>query len=192
MKSKITSLVIACVMMSFATLAASPASLSVTASSSKVFKIAYTNAETGTVKVSIYDAANQLMFVEVLNNVASFVRPYNFSELPEGEYTIVVSDKNGKQAEKINYTSNKINSVISVSEIINEANKYILNVTNNGTEEVWVRIFDNENTMIHEQALEVTGNFGLIYNLKHLKSNTNSNVTFEVSTSSGKFERITF
>jgi len=192
MKSKITSLVIACVMMSFAAMAASPASLSVTASSSKVFKIAYTNAEAGTVKVAIYDAANQLMFVEVLNNVASFVRPYNFSELPEGEYTIVVTDKNGKQAEKINYASNKINSFISVSEVINEENKYVLNVTNNGTEEVWVRIFDNDNAMIHEQAVEVTGSFGLIYNLNHVKSNTNSNVTFEVSTSGGKFERITF
>ena len=71
-------------------------------------------------------------------------------------------------------------------------NKYILNVTNNGTEEVLVRIFDNENVMIHEQAVEVTGSFGLIYNLNHVKSNTTSNVTFEVSTSSGKFERITF
>ena len=192
MKSKITLLVIACVLMSFAAMAASPSSLSITASSPKTFKIAYTNAEAGTVKVSIYDAANQLLFVEVLNNVASFVRPYNFSEMPEGEYTIVVNDKNGKHAEKINYASNKINSFISVSEIINEENKYVLNVTNNGTEEVWVRIFDNENAMIHEQAVEVTGSFGLIYNLNHVKTNTNSNITFEVSTSSGKFERITF
>ena len=192
MKSKFNSLVIACVMMSFASVAKSPASLSVTASSANVFKINYKANETGTVKISIYDSNNELVFVEVLNNVTSFVRPYNFNELPEGEYTIVVADKNGKQAEKVNYASNKINSFISVSEVADAENKYALSVTNNGTEEVFVRIFDNDYNMIHEQSVQVTGSFGLIYNLNNLKSAAASTVTFEVSTSSGKFEKITF
>ena len=192
MKSKINALVIACVMMSFAAVAASPVTMSVTTSSASVFKINYKTAEVGTVKISIYDNNNQLVFVEVLNNVASFVRPYNFTEMSEGEYTIVVATKNGKQAEKVNYSVSKVESVISVSEVANAENKYMLNVTNNGTEEVYVRIFNNENILVHEQSVQVTGSFGLIYNLNKLKSTTESNVTFEVSTSSGKFEKITF
>ena len=192
MKSKINALVIACVMMSFAAVAASPVTMSVTTSSASVFKINYKTAEVGTVKISIYDNNNQLVFVEVLNNVASFVRPYNFTEMSEGEYTIVVATKNGKQAEKVNYSVSKVESVISVSEVANAENKYMLNVTNNGTEEVYVRIFNNENILVHEQSVQATGSFGLIYNLNKLKSTTESNVTFEVSTSSGKFEKITF
>ena len=193
MKSKINALVvIACVMMSFAAVAAAPASLSVTASSSNVFNITYKTAEVSHVKISIYNNSNTLVFSEVLNNVASFVRPYNFSELTEGEYTIVVSNKNGTQAEKINFASNKINSIISVSEVANTENKYVLTVTNNGTEEVFVRIFDHESAMIHEQSVSVTGSFGLIYNLSKVKSASTSSVTFEVSTASGKFEKITF
>jgi hypothetical protein len=190
MKSKINALVVAFIMMSVVAGAAAPASLSVTASASNVFNITYKTADVSNVKISIYNNANTLVFSEVLNNVASFVRPYNFSELTEGEYTIVVSNKNGTQAEKVNFSSNKINSIISVSEVANAENKYALTVTNNGTEEVFVRIFDNESAMIHEQSVNVTGSFGLIYNLSKVKSS--SAVTFEVSTASGKFERITF
>lgn len=192
MKSKFNSLVIVCVMMSFAAIAASPASLSVTPSAANVFNITYKTAETATVKIAIYNNSNELVFTEVLNSVASFVRPYNFSELTEGEYTIVVSNKNGKQAEKVNYTSNKISSVITVSEVANAENKYVLNVKNNGTEAVFVKIYNNDDTLVHEQSLQVTGSFGLIYNLNKVKSTSASSITFEVSTSSGKFEKITF
>ena len=193
MKSKINFLVLACVVMSFAAVAKSPVALSVTATASaSVFNITYKTAETGNVKISIYNESNALMFTEVLNNVASFVRPYNFSELTEGEYTIVVSTKNGTQAEKVNYSANKINSFISVSKVANAENKYVLNVTNNGTEEVFVRIYDNTNELLHEQSVQVTGSFGLIYNLSRVTSISDSSVTFEVATSSGKVETIRF
>jgi len=192
MKSRISALVVAGVMMSFAAVAINPESLSITATSATVFNINYKTAEVGTVKISIYDSTNELVFEEVLSNVASFVRPYNFTELSQGEYTIVVANKNGKQAEKVNYTARKIQSIITVSEVANAENKYALNVTNNGTEEVYVRIFDMESNLIHEQFLKVTGSFGLIYNLNKVKSAAESMVTFEVSTSSGKFEKITF
>ena len=192
MKSKFNSLFIAFVMMSFASVAASPALLSVTASTAaSVFNINYKMVEKGTVNISIYDKSNELVFTEVLIDVKSFVRPYNFSELPEGEYTIVVADKNGKQAEKVNYTLSNIFSAISVSEVANEENKYILNVTNNGTENVEVRIYDNLQTLLHVQTVNVTGSFGLIYNLNQVKA-VSSTVTFEVTTNSGKVERITF
>lgn len=192
MKLKINALVIACVMMSFAAVAITPASLSVTASSSNVFNINYKTAEAGTVKIAIYDNNNILVFSEVLNNVASFVRPYNFTELNEGEYTIVVSNKNGKQAEKVNYAANTISSFINVSEVANAENKYALNVTNNGTEEVFVRIYNNQNELLHEQSVQVTGSFGLIYDLTKVKAASTTSVTFEVSTSNGKVETITF
>ncbi len=191
MKSKINALVIACVMMSFAA-AANPTLFSVTpTASTKVFNINYKAVGSGTVKISIFNSDNELVFTEALSGVTSFVRPYNFSELSEGEYTIVVADKNGKLAEKVNYASNKIESFISVSEIANAENKYALNVSNNGTEDVFVRIYNSENTLLHEQAVKVTGSFGLIYDLNKVKSEANS-ITFEVATSSGKFEKITF
>ena len=70
-----------------------------------VFNIHYRTAEKGRVKISIIDCKNKTVFSEVLLNTSSFVRPFNFSQLHEGVYTIVLEDKNGKQSEKINYTT---------------------------------------------------------------------------------------
>jgi hypothetical protein len=192
MKSTFNAFVISC-MMSFTAVAGSPAIVTVTpAANGMVFNINYKTTEAGTVKVSIYNNANQLVFAETINNVASFIRPYNFSQMSEGEYTIVVVDKNSNQVEKVNYSLNKLTSFISVSQVANAENKYALNVSNNGTEVVYVKIYDNNETLIHEQSVEVTGSFGLIYNLSQVKSTTGSAVTFEISTSNGKTQTIKF
>jgi hypothetical protein len=194
MNSKFNALVIACIMMSATAFADSPvASLSVVpASTASVYNVCYKTAEAGKVKVSIYNSSNQLIFAEVLNNVASFMRPYNFSQLAQGEYTIVLEDKNGKQVEKVNYAMNKINSFIKVIEVAHDENKYVLNVANNGTESVYVKIYNDANILLHAQTLEVTGNFALLYNLSKVKLTSDTAITFEISTSSGAVKTMTF
>ncbi|HEY9006421.1 MAG TPA: hypothetical protein VIM75_09815 [Ohtaekwangia sp.] len=190
MRSKITVLFFA-LMMSVAAFADSPTSLTVMSASAHVYKVYYKANEAGKVRVSIINNSNKAVFSEVLNNVASFVRPYNFSELPEGEYTIVVEDKNGKQVEKVQYSMSKITSFISVTEKANDPNKYILNVVNNGTDVVSVKIFAAEN-LLHEQTLQVTGNFGQVYNLNSVRTTNDMKITFVVTTSAGITRTIEF
>ncbi len=188
MTSKIVSLFVACVL-SVTAFAKTP-SMSVASSSASVYNVYYKSTETGNVKVSILNKNNVVVFSETLTNVSSFKRPYNFSNLEQGEYTIVLEDKAGKQVEKVSYYMNKVNTFIHVSEMANDDSKYMLNVTNDGSEDVYVKIY-NENGMLHEQQLKVTGTFGLIYNLSLVKS-VNSKITFEITTSSGKIEKMTF
>ena len=189
MKSKFSALVI-CFMMSVAAIAATPTSVLVKAATKEsVFNIHYSAIEKGNVKVSILDSNEKSVFNEVLTQVTSFVRPYNFSELPEGEYTIVIEDINGKQAEKINYTLNKITSFINVAKVANEGNKYWLNVANNGTDILSVRIYSQDGTQLHEQLVKVTGNLSLIYNLNKVKPGA---VRFEVTSGNGKTQTINF
>lgn len=175
--------------MSVAAVADSPASLSVTSTDASVYNVVYKASEAGKVKVSIYTQRNQLVFSEVLNNVTSFKRPYNFSQLEEGEYTIVLEDKNGKQVETVNHTTSKITSVINVKKLADNDNKYVLNVITNKAQDVFVKIYDGKNTLIYVQTLEVSGYFGLIYDLSKVKS-TNEPLTIEVSTASGQVESV--
>lgn len=191
MNSKLSVLVFAFIVSTASAFADAPTSLTVVPAASQVYKVYYKTNETGKVKVSIINSRNELVFSEVMSNVASFVRPYNFSELPEGEYTIVLEDKNGKQVEKVNYTMNKIVSFVKVTEVANADNKYMLNIANNGSEVVTVRIFSG-NALVHTQNIEVTGAFGQVYNLNQIKAATNASITFEVSSSSGKYQSITF
>jgi hypothetical protein len=105
MKSTLNVIIICLVFISHA-FASSPTSLAVMSSDKlNVFNIHYRTAEKGRVKISIIDCKNKTVFSEVLLNTSSFVRPFNFSQLHEGVYTIVLEDKNGKQSEKINYTT---------------------------------------------------------------------------------------
>lgn len=190
--SKITVLVVAFIMTAVAAFADAPVSLSVVpASNAYVYTVYYKTAESGKVKISIVNANDKLVFSEVLNNVASFSRPYNFSQLEEGQYTIILEDKNGRQVEKVNYTMNKINSIVKVTRLQNDADKFVLSVVNNGSENVMVRIYSADNTILHEQRVNVTGNFALMYNLSQAKIGVNQPVTFEVTTSD-KTEVVTF
>jgi len=189
MNSKITSLVIACVL-SLTAFAKTPLLSVAPSTTARVYDVYYKGTEAGNVKVSIYDNSNVLVFSETINDVTSFKRPYNFSNLSQGEYTIVLEDKNGKQVENVTYRTNTVNSFIHVSEVANAENKYMLNVTNDGTESVYVKILNSENEVLHEQQLKVTGTFGLIYNLSQVRPSTE--VTFEITTSNGKVQRMTF
>lgn len=190
MNSKITALLLALIVISFVGVAKGPVPFAVVPTAkANVYNIYYSSAEVGKVKISIYNAQNELVHTEVLSNVSSFKRPYNFSQVAEGQYKIVVEDKSGKHVEQVNYAMNKVQSFISVTEAANAENKYILNVTNNGTEEISVKIFSGSN-MIHSQALQVTGSFGLVYNLQKVK--TPESISFEVTTSNGTTQVIKF
>lgn len=163
---------------------------SVTPATASVYNVNYKSVEAGRIKVYIYNSTNTMVFSEVLNNVSSFSRPYNFSELAEGAYTIVLESKNGKQVEKIDYIKSRLTMLINMKEIANTESKYLLNVTSNEESSVSVKIYSN-NEFLHEEQVSVSGRTGIVFNLKQVKSATDS-VTFEIYTSNGKVELVTF
>jgi hypothetical protein len=175
--------------MSVASFAAPASSLVISAKNETVFNVHYQTSQAGTVRISIVNNDNQTVFAEVLTNIGSFVRPYNFSELEEGEYTIVVESKNGKQAEKINYATAKIISFAMVTEVENQKNKYLLNVNNNGAQNVTVRIIAEDGTLLHERTMEVIGSAGVVYDLNQVKKD-NSAITFEISVNGNSVQTI--
>lgn len=166
------------------------ASVSVSSEKDGVFSIQYKNSEKNNVRVSILNDKKEIIFTEEFRNVTSFKRPYNFSQLAEGEYTIVIEDKNGKQTEKISYQLNKVVSYVHVAQVPNKENKYWLNIANNGTEVLSVRIFAEDGTALHEQTLEVTGTLSTVFDLTKIKNN--KVVTFEVVDGSGSIHKTTF
>src|SRR5688572_10299134 len=71
--------------------------------SGSTFKLSYTRSELSSVKVSIYNDNHDLVFTETIRKISSFIRPYNFSDLPEGEYTIEVSDGTSSVTKTVTY-----------------------------------------------------------------------------------------
>jgi hypothetical protein len=81
MKPRVIILILAFIIIGLAAFAENPSAFSVTSAETGVFTVMYKRPETGKVKLSIYNDHNKLVFAEVLSNVGSFIRPYNFNEL---------------------------------------------------------------------------------------------------------------
>jgi len=66
-----------------------------------------------------------------------------------------------------------------------------LNVVSNSTDVVSVKIFAAD-VLLHEQTVEVNGNFGLVYNLAQVRAKTDAAITFVVTTKDGKTQTVQF
>jgi len=184
---KLSSIVIILCTVAFTSFGATKLSVKET-SKANVYNIQYASTQKGKVEVSILDSQNVTVFSEVISNLSSFVRPYNFSSLPEGEYTIAIKDENGLHTEKINYTFDKLINYTSVAALPNKENKYWVNIANNGRESVAVRILSEQGTILFEESVIVTGSYQMIYDLSKVKGK----VTFEVIDGNNQIHAATF
>lgn len=132
------------------------------------YKLYYNGSQQMDVAISIRNADDQIVFREVLKHVDGFVRPYNFSDLSEGEYTIEIRDDNGLKIEKIRYEKAVDSKQARVLKLSGSENKYLLMISNKSAKAVKVRILDESDNVIYNQHETITGDFARIYNLnKH-------------------------
>jgi hypothetical protein len=172
----------------FAFATANESSMSVVAgSSAAIFKVVYKSESVNRVEVTIRNSNNVAVFSETFNKMSAFVRPYNFSELPEGEYTIELTDNQGKKVEKVNYTLGTVKSLIRVTKLVNEPSKYMVAVGTQGENEINVEIYNEAGDLLHKGAYEVEGDFAVVFNLKKVGT-----YTFVVTDKSGNAHTIQY
>jgi hypothetical protein len=152
-----------------------------------IFKLFYKGVDEGTVKVTIYDERGDAVFTETLRKVSNFVRPYNFSSLKEGEYTIELVNDSGKQIEKVVYTKGAIEHKKTSEKLLNlvrvkDANdKYMLMVSNKERGAITVKIYNSAHELLYKHKEILTGDFAKVYTLDKYSGN----VLFEVIDENG-------
>jgi hypothetical protein len=151
---------------------------------SSLFKLFYKAEQAGTVKVSIFSNDSKLVFSEKMKNANGFMRPYNFTGLPAGKYTIQIEDKNGIRTEQVEYTAGKIEKYISLVKIAEEG-KYLLSINSKSSDTISVSIFDEFDQLIHKQDKTIEHNFAEVLNLKNI-----NRFTIEVSDSQGLLKSV--
>jgi len=154
---------------------------------SSTYQLIYKPALATKVSVAIYDANNQLVFSETLRKTEGFARPYNFSGLAEGHYTIKVKDLTGEQIEKVNYRAGKVERLVNVLKL-NDTDKYLLTIAGKGEERFSLKIYDAAGNLIHDERNSIYNSFGQVYDL----SSVIGAVTFEVSDKTGVVKTISF
>jgi hypothetical protein len=151
---------------------------------SEIFKVIYKGEAAGRVKMHLYNSSNVLVYAQTMSNIEGFILPLNFKGLAFGEYTLEVTDSNGKRTEKIEYSTSK--SVIRVARLT-EDGKFLLAIVNPTSPSLTVRIFNSADQLIHSETREIKGDFAQVYKVTNTKA-----VTFEVSDNAGNVQVIRY
>jgi len=163
----------------------SPAGVAVMKTGS-TFKVFYRGESSRTVRVSIYNSNRDLVFHETLKKVDSFVRPYNFSSLPEGDYTIEVADGSSCKVEKVSYRNKKVQRAVTVKLL--EDGRYILSVPNKGFDILKIRILSSAGAELYRSTETITDDFAKIYRLDGISGK----VSFEIQDKNGTVKALSY
>ena len=163
----------------------SPVGMSVVKNGS-VIRVFYQGEQTGKVKVLIYNEKGQRVFSEVMKNTENFMRPYNFSSLPDGEYTIEISDEKGKHFKRIAYFREPEERIAYLARLKKGEAKYMLAVLNDGREALTIRIYDERHHLLYKETQVPEGNFAKVYNLNQVAGQH----IFEVADQTGNITRL--
>jgi hypothetical protein len=134
-----------------------------------VFKVVYSGQSDALVKVAILDNRGVEVFSEKL--VAStngFIRPYNLSQLPRGDYKICIMDESGEHTEKICTRVKDWPARISRLDDTETEDKFMIAIPRQANTEVGISIYDKENRLLYKANEDITGGYAKVYILKNL------------------------
>ncbi len=151
-----------------------------------VFKLYYKSPRTTDVHITIQDGRGSVLLTDRVRSSDGFLRPYNFGELPEGEYTLVLEDFSGRQVQKLNYSDGRIEKFAHVIKM-EEPDKYLLTVATEAKDKISIRIFDAAERLLYEKSHDVEYHFATIFNIKDVKS-----FRIDISDGNGLLKSITY
>ncbi|HEX8038336.1 MAG TPA: T9SS type A sorting domain-containing protein [Chryseosolibacter sp.] len=149
--------------------------------SGNICKLFYRGEVAGDIEVTIYNENGRAVFSEVIRNKDNFMRPYNLSTLPEGNYTIALNDGQTTRVEKITHFNRKDVRAVRLIKVNNAEHKYLLAISNEGNDVLTITVFDQHNSLIYKGTEHVNGDFAKVYNLKG-----NGRFLFQVSDQKGR------
>jgi hypothetical protein len=149
-----------------------------------IFKVIYQQPGQNSVAFKVYNQQGEIVFADYIRSSNGFIRPLNFLGMESGAYKVELKSGNQVTEQMITYsTASTEEKVIDgtvksihVSKLAGD-NKYLLAISNEGTNRVNVKIYDGAKELVYNTSMKIAGNVGVIYSLKQLVGTP----TFEVS-----------
>jgi hypothetical protein len=149
----------------------------------ELIKLLYKGDKYADVKVYILNQDNEVIFSEKIKGTHGFIRPYNFSNLPEGNYSFELVDYIGRrEIEHIDYKLEPRKKVMHVVRVGGTTDKFVLSVPNSGQSRLSINIYDDRGRVMHTENEQISGDFAKVYNIK----DHSGKITFEVVDNKGK------
>jgi hypothetical protein len=152
--------------------------------SGAILKLFYKATGKSNVKVTIYDDRGAQVFTETIKHVSDFLRPYNFSALRKGDYSIELIDDSGKTVKTFSYneeSEKKDDKQIYLRAYPKDKSKYILSVNSKQKDVLSIKIYNQAHEIVYKSTEQISGDFSKIYN----PAKNVSNLTFEITDQAG-------
>ncbi len=187
MKTKSIVLSVMMVLVSVFTFASDPSNsqlVVLNTSTTGVFKVIYHQPGQNNVAFKVYNEQGEIVFADYIRSSNGFIRPLNFLGMESGAYKVELKSGNQVTEQMITYSTPSTEEKvidgtvksIHVSKLAGE-NKYLLAISNQGTNRVNVRILNGNRELVYNRNININGDLGVVYSLKKLVGAP----TFEVS-----------
>lgn len=150
---------------------------------SDVYRVLFMGKSDAKTVINIWNDENRLVFTETIKKVNAFVRPYNFSQMPDGVYTLEVIEGStvskrmiyhGSVAPVIEVPANL--NIVKVAPLAGKDNVYKITIINSGDAKANIRILDANQKVVYSSAESFKRTFCKLYNFKRM----NKQATIEV------------
>lgn len=142
---------------------------SVQSSGDKV-KLYYKSTEINPVKVAIFNERNEKILIETLKTKkASFIRPYDFSKMPEGTYTLVLEDANGKRTETFTIDREQPELLTAIIDLKkSDERKCVITLSGKNSPMAYISVKNLRNQVVFSKELTVKSEETVLLNLNEL------------------------
>jgi len=163
--------------------------LEVVAQQSKsILKVIYQGTSNGKAVLKVYNQSGDVVFMDRIFTEKGFIRPLNFSGMEKGTYKIEVSTSQGTSVKSVEYVeAEDTKAVVTANEAagikavhiakLNAEGKYLISISNQGENNVTVRVYDGNKNIISNKRININGNYGVVYNLKDVAGTPSIEVT---------------
>jgi uncharacterized protein YfaP (DUF2135 family) len=151
-----------------------------------IYQVFYTNSKSQIITLSILDANGKTVFFEKIKAKKGFARPYNFSGLGEGEYTLQIEDQSGIKQEHVSYYAEKPSNLFNVIRV--KSNKYLVTSPRKDNAIVDVKIYNENGDLLYSDAAKLNEPFAKVYRLDQVSGR----ITFKITDNTGERKVLTF
>ncbi|MGD1958701.1 MAG: hypothetical protein ACFB2Y_07585 [Fulvivirga sp.] len=156
---------------------------------SQKFKLIYLEETAGNVKVNIKNAQGNLVHSQLVENEAGFAQQYDFEQLPLGQYTFEIIRPDGaKIIQKVQHIAAIAQAEIKANVLdVNDNNKFRLAVVKYNDQPVDLRIYNDQDELIHSETIRSKDSFRKTFDLIEAEGDSfrfdlkNKNSTLSVS-----------
>jgi len=144
-------------------------------------RVIYSTEKLSLVHVRIFNTSGKEVFSDVIKGKASFSRLYNLTNLPQGEYRLVMEDENGVREELFSTREKNKVEVLSTTIYSKKLQRCLVTFYSQGDADVNVTLLDSDKNILASDVVSVNGQAARAFKLDRV----GGPITVEVSDESG-------